>query len=83
MHLLISSFAFLAVGLPAALVAQGSQTISLAEARKLIQDGNIEWSKDGVAIDKSAFERMLAPWSSIFKARGVPSKLAWAGIFLD
>jgi hypothetical protein len=44
-----------------ALVGQGSQTESLAEARGVIQDGNIEWGKARVAIDKNTFERMLAP----------------------
>ena len=38
-----------------------SQTVSLAEARGVIQDGNIEWGKARVAIDKNTFERMLAP----------------------
>ena len=49
MHLLrwISTFGFLAVAIPAALVGQGSQTASREEARKVIQEGNIEWGKHG------------------------------------
>ena len=57
----ISTFALLAVTTPASLVGQSSQTVSRAEARKAIQDGNIAWGKARVAIDKSAFEKMLAP----------------------
>lgn len=57
--------AFLAVALPAALLAQSSQTVSGAEARKVIQDGNIEWGKARVAIDKNTFEKMLAPDSYV------------------
>jgi hypothetical protein len=57
----ISTFAFLAVTLPAVLVGQSSQTVSRAEARKAIQEGNIAWGKARVAIDKSVFEKMLAP----------------------
>src|SRR3984885_4623776 len=63
MHLLrkISMFALLAVAMPATLVGQSSQTVSRAEARKAIQDGNIAWGKARVTIDKRAFERMLGP----------------------
>ena len=57
----IPTFALLAVTTPASLVGQSSQTVSRAEARKAIQDGNIAWGKARVAIDKSAFEKMLAP----------------------
>jgi hypothetical protein len=57
----ILTTAFLALTLPAALVGQSSQTVSRAEARKAIQDGNIEWGKARVAIDKDTFEKMLAP----------------------
>ena len=63
MHLFrwISTFAFLAVAMPVTLVGQSSQTVSRAEARKVIQDGNIEWGKARIAIDKNTFEKMLAP----------------------
>ena len=43
----ISTFALLAVTTPASLVGQSSQTVSRAEARKAIQDGNIAWAKRG------------------------------------
>lgn len=57
----ISTFALLAAAMPAAVVGQGSQTVSRAEARKVIQDGNIAWGKARVALDKNTFEKMLAP----------------------
>jgi hypothetical protein len=56
-----STFAFLVVTIPVALVGQGSQAVSRAEARKAIQGGNIEWGKARVATDKNTFEKMLAP----------------------
>ncbi len=61
MRLLNWKFVLLAATVPAALVGQGSQTVSRAEARKVIQDGNIAWGKARVAIDKNTFEKMLAP----------------------
>jgi hypothetical protein len=54
-------FAFLAVTMPLTLGAQTSTAVTLAEARKAIQAGNVEWGKARVAIDKSTFEKMLAP----------------------
>jgi hypothetical protein len=52
MHLLrwFSMFASLAVTIPVSLAGQGSQTVSRAEARNAIQDGNIEWGKARVAL---------------------------------
>ena len=38
-----------------------SPRISITEARKIIADGNREWGRARVALDKPAFERMLAP----------------------
>jgi hypothetical protein len=61
LHRWISTFAFLAVTMPVTIVGQSSQTVSRAEARKVIQDGNIEWGKARIAIDKNTFEKMLAP----------------------
>jgi hypothetical protein len=46
---------------PATLTGQDSQTANQAEARKVIEDGYIEWVKARVAIDKNTFEKMLAP----------------------
>jgi hypothetical protein len=57
----ISTFAVLAATIPFTLLGQSSQTVSRTEARKAIQDGNIACGKARVAIDKGAFERMLAP----------------------
>ncbi len=46
-------------------VAPGAEAdapkLSLAEARKIITDGNREWGRARVALDKAAFERTLAP----------------------
>jgi hypothetical protein len=56
----ISTFGFLAVAIPATVVGEGSQTVSREEARKVIQEGNIEWGKARVALDKNTFEKMLA-----------------------
>jgi len=38
-----------------------SPGLSISEARKIIADGNREWGRARVALDKPAFERMLAP----------------------
>jgi hypothetical protein len=62
----LSIFAFLAGTMPVMLVGQaligrGSQIASREETRRAIQDGNVEWGKARVAIDKNAFEKMLAP----------------------
>jgi hypothetical protein len=56
-----SMFALFVVAIPVSLAGQSSQTLSLAEARKVIQDGNVEWGKARVALDKDTFEKMLAP----------------------
>src|SRR5579864_3191298 len=61
LHRWISTVAFLAVTMPVTIVGQSSQTVSRAEARKVIQDGNIEWGKARIAIDKNTFQKMLAP----------------------
>ena len=46
----------------AAQVAQAdAPKLSLAEARKIIADGNREWGRARVALDHAAFERTLAP----------------------
>ena len=45
----------------ATLTGQDSQTANQAEARKVIQGGDIAWGKARVAIDKNTFEKMLAP----------------------
>jgi len=57
----ISMIGVLAVMMPATLTGQDSQTANLAEARKVIQEGYIEWGKALVAIDKNTFEKMSAP----------------------
>ena len=38
--------------------------LTLAEARKIIADGNREWGRARVALDTAAFERTLAPTST-------------------
>lgn len=40
---------------------QESSGLSAVEARKIIADGNREWGKARVELDKKAFEKMLAP----------------------
>jgi len=57
----LSTFAFLTVIKTATPMGLRPQTVSLEEARKAIQDGNVEWGKARVALDKNAFEKMLAP----------------------
>ncbi len=42
-------------------VGEYSPRISIAEARQIIADGNREWGRARVALDKPTFERMLAP----------------------
>ena len=63
MHLLrwISMIGVLAVMVPATLAGQDSQTANQAEARKVIQDGYIEWGKARVAIDKNTHSKRCAP----------------------
>src|SRR4051812_47435078 len=39
----------------------GTSPVSVQEARRVIQDGNIEWGRARVAHDKAAFEKRLAP----------------------
>ncbi len=51
----ILAFALLSFG------SQDAPKLSPAEARKIIADGNVEWGKARVALDKPTFERMLAP----------------------
>ncbi len=41
--------------------AQEAPKPTAAEARKIIAEGNVAWGKARVALDKEAFERMLAP----------------------
>jgi hypothetical protein len=55
------AFAFLLVALPVTCVGEGSERATREEARKAIESGNVEWGKARVAIDKNAFESMLAP----------------------
>ncbi len=57
----IWAFAVLATAMPITLGAQTSTAVSLEEARKVIQAGNVEWGKARIANDKNTFERMLAP----------------------
>ena len=45
----------------AASPGQTSPRLTLAEARKIIADGNREWGRARVAHDRPTFERMLAP----------------------
>jgi hypothetical protein len=52
--ILLSAGAGTAVGQPA-------PKLTLAEARKIIADGNREWGRARVALDTAAFERTLAP----------------------
>jgi hypothetical protein len=52
---LILASAFLSFG------SQEASKLSPADARKIISDGNVEWGKARVALDKPTFERMLAP----------------------
>ena len=49
--------------LAAAVASPGQQApgLTTAEARKIIADGNREWGKARVALDRAAFERTLAP----------------------
>jgi hypothetical protein len=56
-----SIFAFLLAALPVTCVGEGSERASREEARKAIESGNVEWGKARVAIDKNAYEKMLAP----------------------
>jgi hypothetical protein len=51
----------LAVIVTAAAGGQSAPAVSLAEARKAIQAGYVEWAKARVAMDKNTIERMLAP----------------------
>jgi ketosteroid isomerase-like protein len=53
--------ALLAVIVMAAAGAQSSPAVNLAEARKAIEAGYVEWDKARVAMDKNTIERMLAP----------------------
>jgi hypothetical protein len=57
----LSVFAILAAIEPVTPAGPGAQAVSHEEARKAIQDGNVEWGRARVAIDKNAFEKMLAP----------------------
>jgi hypothetical protein len=57
----LSAFAILAAIEPVTPAGPGAQAVSHEEARKAIQDGNVEWGRARVAIDKNAFEKMLAP----------------------
>jgi len=41
--------------------AQDRGTLTAAEARKFIADGNREWGRARVALDEKTFEKMLAP----------------------
>jgi hypothetical protein len=52
--ILLSSGAGTALGQPA-------PKLSLAEARRIIADGNRDWGRARVALDTAAFERTLAP----------------------
>jgi|SRR5580704_1306429 hypothetical protein len=56
-----SMFAFLLIAISVTCVGEGSESASREEARKAIESGNVEWGKARVAIDKNAFEKMLAP----------------------
>jgi hypothetical protein len=51
----------LAVIVTAAAGAQSDPAVSLAEARKAIEAGYVQWDKARVAMDKNTIERMLAP----------------------
>jgi hypothetical protein len=57
----ISGFVILAVTMPVTLAGQDSQAANRAEARKVIQAGNVEWGKARVAHDKGVFDKMMAP----------------------
>ena len=57
----LSIFVILAVAESVAFAEPGSPAVSPEEARKAIQDGNVEWGRARVACDKHAFEKLLAP----------------------
>lgn len=42
-------------------LGQAAPQLSLAEARRIIAEGNREWGRARVALDTAAFERTLAP----------------------
>jgi hypothetical protein len=56
-----SIFAFLLVAMSVTCVGAGFENASPEEARKAIESGNVQWGRARVAIDKNAFETMLAP----------------------
>ncbi len=41
--------------------AQDRVALTAAEARRIITDGNRDWDRARVALDRKAFEKMLAP----------------------
>jgi hypothetical protein len=51
----------LAVIVTAAAGAQTAPAVSLAEARKAIEEGYAQWAKARVALDMNTIESMLAP----------------------
>ena len=54
-------FAILVSFVAAPSLAQPAPAISIAEARKIIAEGNLAWGSARVALDRAAFERTLAP----------------------
>ena len=47
------------------ITAQDRVALTAAEARKIIADGNRDWGRARVALDREAFEKMLAPGFTI------------------
>lgn len=53
--------ALLALAAVSPLGAAAAPKLTVADARKIIAAGNVEWGKARVALDHAAFERTLAP----------------------
>ena len=61
MRLRFLGFAILLASATGPLFGQSAPPLSLAEARRIIADGNREWGRARVALDQAVFQRMLAP----------------------